>query len=178
MAFASRQARGRRWRNRWRCRASSTAANSSSSRGLTIRCQTMTAIHRSGRCDKRDMKSRRGCRMEPFRSLPPHDHRRQQGNERKPLRSEGEGRQCATMSPDIRIAAPHCYTYRTESPLHSEFVGRPPATLEKRIPINCGATYHKQSPKIVSQVAFLLHIGLIHAPPHWKHQRGTHPKNW
>ncbi len=40
------------------------------------------------------------------------------------------------MSPDIRIAAPHCYTYRTESPLHSEFVGRPPATLEKRIPIN------------------------------------------
>jgi hypothetical protein len=41
------------------------------------------------------------------------------------------------MSPDIRIAAPHCYTYRTESPLHSEFVGRPPATLEKRIPINC-----------------------------------------
>ena len=25
---------------------------------------------------------------------------------------------------------------RTESPLHSGFVGRPPATLEKRIPIN------------------------------------------
>ncbi len=109
MAFASRQARGRRWRNRWRCRASSTAVNSSSSRGLTIRWRTMTAIHRSGRCDKRDMKSRRGCRLEPFRSLPPHDHRRQQGNERKPLRSEGEGRQCATMSPDIRNAAPNCY---------------------------------------------------------------------
>ena len=44
---------------------------------LTIRCRTMTAIHRSGRCDKRDMKSRRGCRLEPFRSLSPHDHRRQ-----------------------------------------------------------------------------------------------------
>jgi hypothetical protein len=44
------------------------------------------------------------------------------------------------MSPDIRIAAPHCYTYRTESPLHSEFVGRPPATLEKRIPINNDST--------------------------------------
>ena len=40
------------------------------------------------------------------------------------------------MSPDIRIAAPHCYTYRTESPLHSGFVGHPPATLEKRVPIN------------------------------------------
>jgi len=40
------------------------------------------------------------------------------------------------MSPDIRIAAPHCYTYGTESPIHSGFVGRPPATLEKRVPIN------------------------------------------
>lgn len=110
--------------------------NSSSSRGLTIRCRTMTAIHRSGRCDKRDKESRRGCRMEPFRSLPLREHRRGQGSCRKPLRSEGEGRQCATMSPDIRIAAPHCWTYRTESPLHSGFVGHPPATLEKRVPIN------------------------------------------
>ena len=32
---------------------------------------------------------------------------------------------------------PMCwYTYRTESPLHSEFVGRPTATLEKRRLIN------------------------------------------
>ena len=68
--------------------------------------------------------------MEPFRSLPPHDHRRQQGNERKPLRSEGEGRQCATMSPDIRNAL---LPYRTELPLHSEFFGRPPATLESEV---------------------------------------------
>ncbi len=102
MAFASRQARGRRQRKQ------SSAANSSSSRGLTIRCRTMTAIHRSGRCDKRDKESRRGCRMEPFRSLPLREHRRGQGSRRKPLRSEGEGRQCATMSPDIRIATPHC----------------------------------------------------------------------
>ena len=43
MAFASRQARGRRWGNRWRWRESSSAVNSSSSRGLTIRCRTMTA---------------------------------------------------------------------------------------------------------------------------------------
>ena len=101
-----------------------------------FRCRTMTAIHRSGRCGKRDMKNRRCCRMEPFRSLPLREHRRGQGSRRKPLHSEGEGRQCATMSPDIRIAAPHCYTYRTELPLHSGFVGRPPATLEKRSPIN------------------------------------------
>ena len=131
MAFASRQARGRRWRNRWRCRASSTAANSSSSRGLTIRCRTMTAIHRSGRCDKRDKESRRGCRMEPFRSLPLREHRRGQGSRRKPLRSEGEGRQCATMSPDIRIAAPH---YCSTALLHlshgiaaSQWICRAPA---------------------------------------------------
>ena len=73
----------------------------------------MTAIHRSGRCDKPDMKSRRGCRLEPFRSLPPHGHRRQQGNERKPLRSEGEGRQCRqafairhrVLHPTLGIAA-------------------------------------------------------------------------
>ena len=57
-------------------------------RGLTIRCRTMTAIHRSGRCDKRDKESRRGCRMEPFRSLPLREHRRGQGSRRKPLRSE------------------------------------------------------------------------------------------
>ena len=50
MAFASRQARGRRQRKQ------SSAANSSSSRGLTIRCRTKTVIHRSGRCDKRDTK--------------------------------------------------------------------------------------------------------------------------
>ncbi len=56
MAFASRQARGRRWRNWWRWRASSSAANSSSSRCLRIRCRNMTVIHRSDRCDKRDTK--------------------------------------------------------------------------------------------------------------------------
>ena len=57
------------------------------------------------------------------------------------------------MSPDICIAAPHCYTYRTESPLHSGFVGHPPATLEKRSPINHSgfvgqppATLEKRSP--------------------------------
>ena len=125
MAFASRQARGRRWRNRWRCRASSTAANSSSSRGLTIRCQTMTAIHRSGRCDNRDMKSRRGCRVGMSRYCPSHDHRR-----------EREGRQCATLSPDICIEAQRSYDDRSEPPLRSGFVGRAHATLEKRIPIN------------------------------------------
>jgi hypothetical protein len=36
----------------------------------------------------------------------------------------------------IRIAVPNCYTYRIESPLHIRFVGHPPATLKKRIPIN------------------------------------------
>ncbi len=40
------------------------------------------------------------------------------------------------MSPGIFSSAPRCYIKRTEPPLHSGFVGRPPATLEKRIPIN------------------------------------------
>ena len=127
-AFASRQARGGRQRNRWR--ASSIAANSSSDRCLTIRCWTMTAIHRSGRCDKRDMKSRRGCRMGIFNYCPSHDHRR-----------ESEGRQCATLSPDICIEAQHSYDDRTEPPLRSVFVGRAHATLEKRIPINSTNCY-------------------------------------
>ena len=136
MAFASRQARGRRWRNWWRWRASSSAANSSSSRGLTIRCRTMTAIHRSGRCDKRDKESRRGCRMEPFRSLPLREHRRGGGVAGNCSGRECEGCQCATLSPGACSSAPRCYTYRMESQLHSGFVGHPPATLEKRIPIN------------------------------------------
>ena len=38
--------------------------------------------------DKRDMKNRHCCRMEPFRSLPLREHRRGQGSRRKPLRSE------------------------------------------------------------------------------------------
>ena len=122
-AFASRQARGGRQRNRWR--ASSIAANSSSDRCLTIRCWTMTAIHRSGRCDNRDMKSRRGCRVGMSRYCPSHDHRR-----------EREGRQCATLSPDICIEAQRSYDDRSEPPLRSGFVGRAHATLEKRIPIN------------------------------------------
>jgi len=62
------------------------------------------------------------------------------------------------MSPDIRIAAPHCYTYRTESPLHSEFVGRPPATLEKRIPIN----YFFQSGSSLRQRARFVLLCRIH----------------
>ncbi len=73
-----------------RQRKQSSAASASSSRALSIRCRTMTAIHRSGRCDKRHIKSRRGCRMEPFRSLPLREHRRGQGSRRKPLRGEGE----------------------------------------------------------------------------------------
>ena len=44
------------------------------------------------------------------------------------------------MSPDIRIAAPHCYTYRTET-LYSGFVVRLLAMLEKQSPINKGDEY-------------------------------------
>ena len=65
-----------------------------------------------------------------------YEHRRGHGNERKPLRRESEGRQCATMSPGACSSALRWYIQRTESPLHSGLVGRSPATLEKRIPIN------------------------------------------
>ena len=47
-----------------------------------------------------------------------------------------ERRQYATMSPAICSSAPRRHIQRTEPPLRSEFVGRPPATLEKRSPIN------------------------------------------
>ena len=53
-----------------------------------------------------------------------------------PLRRESEGRQCATMSPGACSSALRWYIQRTESPLYSGLVGRAPATLEKRIPIN------------------------------------------
>jgi hypothetical protein len=59
-----------------------------------------------------------------------------QGNERKLLRGEGEGRQCTTLSPGACSSAPRWYIQSTESPPRSGFVGRSPATLEKRIPIN------------------------------------------
>ncbi len=48
------------------------------------------------------MKNRRGCRMEPFRSLPLREHRRGQGSRRKPLRGEGE-------SPMSHNVARHSY---------------------------------------------------------------------
>ena len=41
-----------------RCGAGTSAANSSSNRGSTIRFRTMTVIHRFGKCDKRDLKNR------------------------------------------------------------------------------------------------------------------------
>jgi hypothetical protein len=64
-----------------RCRASSSTANSSSSRGLTIRCRTMTArfdcwfrlrssalkLVRHTRFER--FQSRRGCRMESSRDM-------------------------------------------------------------------------------------------------------------
>ena len=65
-----------------------------------------------------------------------YEHRRGHGNEQKLLRRESEGRQCATMSLGACSSAPRWYSQWTESPLHSGLVGRPPATLKKRIPIN------------------------------------------
>ena len=47
-----------------------------------------------------------------------YEHRRGHGNERKPLRRESEGRQCATMSPGACSSALRWYIQRTESPLH------------------------------------------------------------
>ena len=46
------------------------------------------------------------------------------------------GRQCTTLSPGACSSAPRWYIQSTESPPRSGFVGRSPATLEKRIPIN------------------------------------------
>ncbi len=132
-AFASRQARGRR---RWE---SSSATNSSSNYALTIRCRTMTAIHRSGRCDNRDTKRHeKSPWMSPgiFLLLPATRTPPRRWSCRKLLRRECEGCQCATLSPGACSSAPHCYTQRTESPIHSGLVGRSPATLKKRIPIN------------------------------------------
>ena len=57
---------------------------------------------------------------------------------RKLLRSKGEGRQCATMSPGICIEAfkDSAVTMSAQKQLHIGLVGRTPATLKKRVPIN------------------------------------------
>ena len=54
------------------------------------------------------------------------------GNERKLIRGKAEGcqRACHLYLKTAR------YMKRMEPPLRSGFVGRPPATLEKRIPVN------------------------------------------
>ena len=64
---------------------------------------------------------------------------------RKPLRNEGDGCQCGTVSPGICSSAPRCYMKCTEPPLRSGFVGRPPATLEKRVPINALSKHLRRS---------------------------------
>ena len=61
----------------------------------------------------------------------------------------GTSRNCSAMrakvanEPAICVSAPRCYNQRMERrmepPLRSGFVGRPPATLEKRSPINRSA---------------------------------------
>ena len=55
---------------------------------------------------------------------------------RKLLRRECEGCQSATLSPGACSSAPRWYPQWMESPLQSGLVGRSPATLKKRIPIN------------------------------------------
>ena len=75
-----------------------------------------------------------------------YEHRRGHGNEQKLLRRESEGRQCATLSLDICIKAQRSCADRTEPPLHSGFIGRPPATLEKRSPINNPIVHWENKP--------------------------------
>ena len=78
----------------------------------------MTAIHRSGRCDTRDMKNRRGCRMEPFRSLPLREHRRGQGSRRKPLRGEGESPMSHNVARNLHFSTKRLH-FRMESFIRS-----------------------------------------------------------
>ena len=66
---------------------------------------------------------------------------------RKLLRGECEGCQSATLSPDICIEAQRNYDDRTEPPLRSGFVRRPPATLKKRSPINPGTSCWECAPQ-------------------------------
>jgi len=124
-----------------RCRASSSTVNSSSSRGLTIRCRTMTArfdcwfrlrssalkLVRHTRFER--FQSCRGCRMESSRDM---NTVGGTGTSRNRSAMKGEGCQRACH---LCFSAA-CYIQRMEPSLHSGLVGRPPAMLEKRIPIN------------------------------------------
>ena len=103
-----------------------------------------------------------------------YEHRRGHGNERKPLRRESEGRQCATMSLGACSSAPRWYIQSTESPHRSGFVGRSPATLEKQIPINKTLTYD-QGKEMTQHQQFTLATGMkvFFAHPHSPWERGT-----
>jgi len=72
------------------------------------------------------------------------------------------------MSPDICIEAQRSYDERTKPPLHSGFVGRPPATLEMQSPINLrknNTSWHLDSPHItqntIRQVLAYLQICVV-----------------
>ena len=57
-------------------------------------------------------------------------------NERERAKTTSRRGRRLPLSPGICSSAPRWYIQRSETPLRSGFVGRPPATLEKRIPIN------------------------------------------
>ena len=71
---------------------------------------------------RNDMKSRRGCRLGFSCYCPPHDHLREQGNERKLLRGESEGCQRACYL-CFRTAVLH----ETHETAASQWICRAPA---------------------------------------------------
>ncbi len=76
--------------------------------------------------------------MEPFRSLPLREQRQGQGSRRKPLRGEGE----SANEPQCRqtfVLQHRIVTLIAQ--IHSGFVGRLLAMLEKQGPINKGDEY-------------------------------------
>ena len=101
----------------------------SSSRCLTIRCRTMTAIHRSGRYDKRDIKVVVDVAWE-CRAVTRHT---------TTAESRGMSENCfaarakGANEPDICVSGPRCYMKRMKPPLCIVFVVRPLAIQYKKL---------------------------------------------
>ena len=93
---------------------------------------------------------------------------------RKLLRRESEGRQCATLSLDICISAPHCYTYRKQTPFTVDLSGASPINMKNLKFIHITKTAGTSIENIANKKG--IKWGMF--DPVYKKKRGGHGDPW